>query len=432
MQRRTVLKLATTAAAGTGLSLLGAGQGYADPAPATPFAVGVRQYSWTRGSRQITTYVYYPATGTPGGSPVTNAPVAPGVFPVYNFTHGYSSSPQNSLFVIRPLAAAGFIVPAPYFPNININDVYNGNMSMDVSEVLTRTLALNTSSDALAGHINTGIGVGVSGHSMGGMTTHGLLTAWPDSRIVSANPQSCVDMGNPSTSVHAKVLFVHGDKDTTCAYSSARQAYSELPAPRGFLTFVGGSHTSFWSDTKFPNTVVDWARWSMYGDTTARDRLAGDATSSSTRWEFVDGSTPPGTTYYNLVAQHSGKLADINSASTSAGALLIQWPSTGRTNQQFEFADTGDGYVRVKARHSGLVLQVAGNSSGADVTQQPVGTAASQQWRLVDQGSGVISLINRQSGLALDVWEASTADGARISQYAYNGNANQRFARRAV
>ncbi|MGN9913486.1 cellulose binding domain-containing protein [Phytohabitans sp. LJ34] len=296
MRRRTFLKAgAGGVVAVGGAAVLGSWQANAsaaalDTAPVTPFAVGVRRYDWTRGSRPCTTYVYYPATGTPGGNPVTNAPVAAGVFPVYNFTHGYGSSPQNSLFVIRALAAAGFVVPAPHFQH-NFGDVNNGNTSKDVSEILTRTLALN-GSGPLAGHINTGIGVGVSGHSLGGMTTHGLLTSWPDSRIVSANPQSCVDMGNPASSVSAKVLFVHGDRDSTTQYSSARQAYTEMPAPKAFLTFVGGSHTSFWSDSRFPATVVDWARWSMYGDTAARDRLPSDAAGSNTRWEANLG-TPP-------------------------------------------------------------------------------------------------------------------------------------------
>jgi hypothetical protein len=299
MQRRTFLRAgAAGAVAVGGAALLGNWQASAaalDPAPATPFAVGVRRYDWTRGSRPCTTYVYYPATGTPGGNPVTNAAVAAGVFPVYNFTHGYGSSPQNSLFIIRALAAAGFIVPAPHFQH-NFSDVNNGNTSKDVSEIITQTLALN-GSGPLAGHINTSIGVGVSGHSLGGMTTHGLLTAWPDSRIVSANPQSCVDMGNPASTVKAKVLFVHGDQDTTCQYSSARQAYTEMPAPKAFLTFVGGSHTSFWSDNRFPATVVDWARWSMYGDTAARDRLPSDAAGSNTRWEANLGTPPVGQRY---------------------------------------------------------------------------------------------------------------------------------------
>ena len=98
------------------------------------------------------------------------------------------------------LASAGFICPAPSFSdNSNIGSVYNGNWSKDVTEVLTRTLALNSASGSpFAGHIDTNAGVGVSGHSMGGMTTHGLLTAWPDNRIVAAVPVACVDMGNPA------------------------------------------------------------------------------------------------------------------------------------------------------------------------------------------------------------------------------------------
>ncbi|NUT46445.1 MAG: mucin-2 [Saccharothrix sp.] len=435
MQRRTFLRVSATGAAGVGLSLLGAGQalaavGTSATAPTTPFAVGVRRYDWTRGSRPCTTYVYYPATGTPGGNPVTNAPVAGGVFPVYNFTHGYGSSPQNSLFIIRALAAAGFVVPAPHFDH-NFTDVNNGNTSKDVSQILTNTLALDASGP-LAGHVDTSIGVGVSGHSLGGMTTHGLLTSWPDSRIVSANPQSCVDMGNPAASVSAKVLFVHGDKDSTTSYGSARQAYDEMTWPKAFLTFVGGSHTSFWSDQRFPRTVVDWARWTMYGDTAARDRLPADAAGSNTKWEARLGTTPGGPATYTLTAQHSGKAADVSDASTAAGARLIQWAATGSPNQQFEFVDTGDGHVRVRARHSGLFLQPTGTTNGADVVQQPDSGAAAQQWRVVDHGGDVISLVNRESGLAMDVWEFSTADGARVSLYTYSGSPNQRFTRRRV
>ncbi|MDX3191641.1 mucin-2, partial [Streptomyces sp. MN03-5084-2B] len=78
MQRRTFLSMTALGAAGAGLALLGAGPALAalgplGPAPATPFAVGVRKYDWKRGNRPCTTYVYYPATGTAGGNPVTNA-----------------------------------------------------------------------------------------------------------------------------------------------------------------------------------------------------------------------------------------------------------------------------------------------------------------------------------------------------------------------
>jgi hypothetical protein len=110
----------------------------------------------------------------------------------------------------------------------------------------------------------------------------------------------------------------------------------------------------------------------------------------------------------------------------------LQWSSTGGLNQQFQFIDTGDGHVRITARHSGLVLHVANDTDGADVTQQTNTGAANQQWRVMDHGGGVVSLINRQSGKAMDVWARSTADGARIAQYTYSGNPNQRFMRRPV
>lgn len=150
-------------------------------------------------------------------------------------------------------------------------------------------------------------------------------------------------------------------------------------------------------------------------------------------WKFFsqfDGTTTPPPVQvgvnYRLVAAHSGKSADITGGSTAAGATLIQWQATSGVNQQFDFLASADGYYRIRARHSGLVLQAAGSSSGADITQQPDSDAPSQQWKPVDQG-GAVSLVNRLSGLAMDVWGASTADGARISQYAASGNANQRF-----
>jgi alpha-L-fucosidase 2 len=138
------------------------------------------------------------------------------------------------------------------------------------------------------------------------------------------------------------------------------------------------------------------------------------------------GPVEPGVNY-RLVAQHSGKAADINGASTAAGAALIQWQTSSGLNQQFDFLPSDGGYYRIRARHSGLVLQIASNSSGADISQQPDTNAASQHWRVVDHGGEVISLVNRQSSLAMDVWQASTADGARISQWTPTGSANQRL-----
>jgi alpha-L-fucosidase 2 len=154
--------------------------------------------------------------------------------------------------------------------------------------------------------------------------------------------------------------------------------------------------------------------------------LAGHTYRATGQGQGPGGPVQPGV-YYRLVAQHSSKAADISGSSTAAGALLQQWTANSGQNQQFDFLDSGGGYYRIRARHSGLVLQVAGSNTGADITQQPDTNATSQQWQVTDQGGGVVTLVNRQSGFAMDVWSASTADGARISQWTVTSSANQRF-----
>jgi predicted dienelactone hydrolase len=299
MQRRTFLGLGTAAAAGVGVSLLGnaAVAGTQAPrtslqgtAPTEKFAIGVRQFAWSRGSRSINTKIFYPTPGSPGGNPIPNAPIADGVFPIAEWSHGMGCNSDCYSSQTHDLASAGFLCPAPSFSdNTNIGSVYGGEWSKDVSEVLTRTLALNTASgDPFAGHIDTAAGVGVAGHSMGGMTTDGLLTSWPDDRIVAAVPVATVDMGN-SAGLAAKVLFIHGSNDPTCDINSARANYNKLPAPKAFLTQNGADHGSFLTPdypyyAQTENTFLDWFRWGLYGDTAARDRLQSDATSNGTSW----------------------------------------------------------------------------------------------------------------------------------------------------
>jgi dienelactone hydrolase len=308
MRRRTLLGLGAAGAAGAGAVLLGSAPVQARAphsatrsatrstrqAPAEPFAIGVREYSWSRGGRSLFTKVFYPTPGTPGGTPIPDAPVADGVFPVAEFSHGMGCNSDCYASQTNGLASAGFICPAPSFSdNTNIGSVYGGEWSRDVSEVITQTLALNDASgDPLAGHIDTEAGVGVSGHSMGGMTTVGLVTAFPDDRIAAAIPLACVDMGDPDGTVTANVLFIHGDQDPTCQISSARAAYEKLAAPKAFLTHLGADHGSYLvpdypTYPQTENTFLDWFRWSLYGDTAALDRLPADAQADGTNWEAV-------------------------------------------------------------------------------------------------------------------------------------------------
>ncbi|WDZ93146.1 RICIN domain-containing protein [Nocardiopsis sp. HUAS JQ3] len=130
--------------------------------------------------------------------------------------------------------------------------------------------------------------------------------------------------------------------------------------------------------------------------------------------------------YYVLRNQHSGLVADVESAGTQDGARIIQWERTDRPWQQFRFVSSGDGYYRLVNRHSGKAVDVWEHSTanGAEIRQFTDLGNANQQWRPVDTGGGV-QLINRLSGKALEVWEWSTTPGDRLSQYDSLGGANQ-------
>ncbi|NYV73451.1 mucin-2 [Streptomyces sp. UH6] len=370
-------------------------------APTQRFAIGVREYSWARGSRRLTTRIFYPATGTPGGNPVVNAPVADGVFPVCEFSHGLGGNPESYAPLIRPLAEAGFVVPAPVFPTTssgtsgNIQDVYNGNQSLDVSQVISNTLALHTTAgDPFAGHLDTRVGVGVAGHSLGGMTTHGLLTAWPDSRITAAVPFACVDMGNPSSTVAAKVMFVHGDQDPTCQYSSARQAYGELPAPKAFLTHRGARHDEYiWSGYNHTQTVatyVDWMRWSLYADTAARDRLPTDATSNTTTtsWEAVlTTSTPTGP----VVSLRSRANNQYVCAENAGANPLVANRATVGDWERFDLVDLGGGAVALRARVNGRYVCAENAGAGALIANRTT-VGPWETFQRVNNSDGTTSL----------------------------------------
>ncbi|WP_410597009.1 RICIN domain-containing protein [Amycolatopsis sp. lyj-23] len=242
-------------------------------------------------------------------------------------------------------------------------------------------------------------------------------------------------------------IGLHGLRDNVLPIASGRALRDQFvrnngctpqnpPEPaNGSLTHI----VTAYSGCK-PGYPVVWAAFDGAGhDPGPRDGCTCDGWQTWTSgevWKFItqfDSNTqPPGPPVqtgvnYKLVAQHSNKLVGITGASTAAGALIEQEPATGGLSQQFDFVDSGDGYYRVRARNSGLVLQAANANSGADISQQADTNATAQQWRVVDQGGGAVSLVNRLSGLALDVWGVSTADGARISQWTFTGNPNQRF-----
>ncbi|GAA4515200.1 RICIN domain-containing protein [Nonomuraea ferruginea] len=90
--------------------------------------------------------------------------------------------------------------------------------------------------------------------------------------------------------------------------------------------------------------------------------------------------------------------------------------------------DTSAWYVLVN-RNSGKALDVYNLSTadGGRITQWTRNNGNQQQWQFVDSGGGYYRLKSRHSGKVLDVHNWSTANGASIVQWADHNGANQQW-----
>ena len=261
-------------------------------APASALAVGVRTISLSRGaSRPLPTTIWYPAAGAAGGSPKTNAPAAAGRYPLILFSHGFTSLPASYAAGTTRLAAAGFVVAAPAYPGTSANaNPFNAadlvNQPADASFVITEVLKLDTrAGDLLAGHLD-GQHIAAAGHSGGGYTTAGLLGSARDSRLDAAVIIAGGMLGG-YTGPKTPTLFVHGDQDPTVPYSTGRDAYTRMVWPKGFLTEIGAGHSDYLNPANkgfapMLATILDFLRWTLYADQSAKSRLTKDAAVANT------------------------------------------------------------------------------------------------------------------------------------------------------
>jgi hypothetical protein len=133
----------------------------------------------------------------------------------------------------------------------------------------------------------------------------------------------------------------------------------------------------------------------------------------------------------NLVSVNSGRCADVELASASTGANVLQWDCGTQSNQKWILEPTPNTpYFRLRATHSGKCLDVYGGSTadGANVQQWDCHTGDNQQWLFREvQVGGPYEIVNKLSGKCLDVYGGSTANAANIHQWSCLGGANQHW-----
>lgn len=267
MRRRLALFCALLFAACGG----GGGGGGASRSGDGPFAVGTTEITFVdtsrptaangdvpaKDSRTLFTRIYYPAVGTPESREVPGAAPAndEGPYPLVVFAHGFQAVSEVYRDIYIAWAEAGYVVAAPDFPLSSSRSTMNHpvasdyvNQPADVSFLIDRLLA----ESARAGGVLAGLvdpeRIGVSGQSLGGMTTMGVAyhTCCVDPRIDAAIPMAgrlaAFPDGEYFTGIDTPILVIHGDRDDTVSYADGRAIYDGASPPRFFLTILGGDH----------------------------------------------------------------------------------------------------------------------------------------------------------------------------------------------
>lgn len=142
-----------------------------------------------------------------------------------------------------------------------------------------------------------------------------------------------------------------------------------------------------------------------------------------------------GANMYTIMSLASGKMLDAANSGTALGTNVQQYDYGDSDAQKWYFKDGGNNTVIIENVKSGMVLDVAGASSvnGTNVQLYSANNSAAQKFKLnasmvrpLEDGTYVIKSAG-DSKKVLDVTDMSTANGARIQLYSYNGNSAQKF-----
>lgn len=120
-----------------------------------------------------------------------------------------------------------------------------------------------------------------------------------------------------------------------------------------------------------------------------------------------------------IINSSTGRRADVMWASRSPYQGVFLWPDNASASQEFDLLDSGGGYFRIRARHSGQCLMLdwrQGNHNGTAIIQYPYcgGAYTPAQWRVrwlsgtrcsgstCTTGVDQMQIVNRFSGRCLD------------------------------
>ncbi len=218
-------------------------------------------------SRTLPTMVWYPAlvpadsTGADEGrddEPVADAEpdTDGGPYPLIELSHGLTSYARDMAPLASVLAASGYVVVSPDFPETTGGIDFAAfpnfvHQPEDVIFTIDSILGLNDDPGSRYHGLIDGDRIGIGGRSLGATTS--LLTAYntrhgdPRVRAVfsAAGLELPVEGGAFEYGGRPPLLVVHGDADPLVGYAKGQEIYAHAGTPRYFLTLKGQGHVTY-------------------------------------------------------------------------------------------------------------------------------------------------------------------------------------------
>lgn len=198
------------------------------------------------GSRSLPTLVFYSTLDR-------------GVYarnPLIVFVHGFGGNGAVYTSLLRQVAARGYVVAAPTFPLTSLGTPGGPvltdyvNQPADVSFVITKMLELNADPASPLFRRIDPRNIGVSGHSLGAVTTLGFAnTCCDDTRVDALAAIAGIRLPYPGGSYYSAdpdpILLVHGDRDGTVPFGGSVDVLRTAPPPVFLVTLLGAGHIPF-------------------------------------------------------------------------------------------------------------------------------------------------------------------------------------------
>lgn len=294
------------------------------------YSITISESTFVDDSRATPATGEFPALASRTLEALVYVPEGRGPFPLLIFSHGLGATPQLYAALTEEVAAAGFVIVAPYFPLTSQNapagpDPADTQQQPGDVSFLIDAVAAAAARPPFSGRVDTQR-VGTFGHSNGAITTLGIVanSCCKDGRIDAAvslagtaSPFNggAYDFGNTPP-----LMLVHGTDDVLVPYDGSVQVFNNVEAAKGMLTLDGLDHGSFITAsgngfTTTANTIVDFFRTHLKGNAEAEARLVMEQvydTDAQLRYSANEGTAvtlplpPPITNRVAAVAPSTG------------------------------------------------------------------------------------------------------------------------------